>query len=111
WLASLLHKAASYAVGVSMALRTSAMAHSPAKNLRAVSFSICWLSDNPNCMIVLLNNVEPQRAQGNAERNHKSASMLFGISFSDHVRSRRLIPLLPLSSVFQRVLFLPKAKS
>src|SRR6478609_4233842 len=37
-----------------MALRTAAMGLSPAKNLRAVSFRICWLSDNPNCIVMLL---------------------------------------------------------
>src|ERR1700739_2517394 len=35
-----------------MALRTAAMGLSPAKNLCAVSFSICWLSLSPNCMVV-----------------------------------------------------------
>jgi hypothetical protein len=30
------------------------MAHSPEKNLRAVSFKICWLSLNPNCIAVSL---------------------------------------------------------
>src|SRR6476619_6856857 len=37
-----------------MALRTAAMGLSPAKNLRAVSFRICWLSLSPNCIVVLL---------------------------------------------------------
>src|SRR4051794_2736005 len=37
-----------------MDLRTAAMGLSPAKNLRAVSFSICWLSLSPNCIFVLL---------------------------------------------------------
>src|ERR1043166_1764348 len=50
--ASLVHRAASWAVSVSMALRTAAMGLSPAKNLRAVSFRICWLSVSPNCMVV-----------------------------------------------------------
>jgi hypothetical protein len=43
-----------------MALRTAAMGLSPAKNLRAVSFRICWLSLSPNCMVVLLYSIQPQ---------------------------------------------------
>src|ERR1051326_576097 len=37
-----------------MTLRTAATGHSPAKNFRAVSFRICWLSDSPNCISLLL---------------------------------------------------------
>src|ERR1041385_9355970 len=28
------------------------MGHSPAKNLRALSLRICWLSLSPNCMVI-----------------------------------------------------------
>src|SRR5215467_5222278 len=37
-----------------MRRRTSAMAHSPEKNFRAVSLRICWLSLKPNCISFLL---------------------------------------------------------
>src|ERR1700691_4335649 len=52
WSAIFCHKAASYAVSVSIRRRTSAMGHSAEKNFRAEFFNTCCVSVNPNCMAV-----------------------------------------------------------
>src|SRR5882724_10776738 len=74
-----------------MDLRTAAMGLSPAKNLRAVSFSICWLSDNPNCIVVSFCGTQqlaisvqprtflflPQRARRTQRRKDESFALYF----------------------------------
>src|SRR5205814_1152884 len=44
------HSAPSSAVSVSARRRTRGNGTSPAKNSRALSWRICWLSLNPNCI-------------------------------------------------------------
>jgi hypothetical protein len=40
--------------------------------LRAVSFSICWLSDNPNCMVVSSRrSTTPSKHRGTEEARGK----------------------------------------
>src|SRR5205085_1256821 len=62
----LLHKSASNAVSVSIKRRTSAMGHSAAKNLRALSRRNSWLSFSPNCMTwSLVASGEPENKMSN----------------------------------------------
>src|SRR6185312_3225532 len=75
-------------MSVSINLRTCAMGHSLAKNFRAVSFRICWLSLNPNCM--KCSSQESHHGGTETRRNANCVLIQCSYRYSDHPITRSL---------------------